>query len=234
MMLVSKKYSNGISGTLFEHMEGKDLDLQEPDHDDYCLKLLDEKILKKIFLDKVLKKELVDEKYKSEKEFVKLKHDRSENYRYEVKTDDYSQSYNFTVENILKNPIIYHKSDIEIVDSKIGHVVVKRGYNGFSQRLGFVDVFIKIKFNEFWDIEDDGKTHNIQYHEKYYVMFFKIKTSRPSISIVSREIEFFRDALKEIEKVDVTPFYVGHSKLPLKQFESITFDEILQMEKEIK
>ncbi len=217
--------------TLTDYMVIKENDLQEPELDDVCLKLIDEEIQKKIFVDKILKKELIDEKYKSKKEFVKLKHDTSENYIYKVKHDD--SSYNYTVKNILKNPIIHHRSDIKIIDSKIGHVVVKRGYNGFSQRLGFVDVFSKIKFYEFWDIEDDGKTHCIQYHEKYYVMFFKIKTTKPSISIISRDIEFFRDAIKEIEKIDVTPFFVGHYKIPVKQFESITIDEIMKMEKEI-
>jgi len=233
-MLVSNKYSNGRSSTLFEHMEGKDTDLIELEHDDICLKLVNEKILKKIFLEKVFKEELKNDSYTPKCEIMKLSSSYDKCF-FRVKGNDYlSYTCNHKLEETLKKQTIYRKSELDIVDSKIGHVVVKRGSNGFSQRLGFVDVFVRLSVVKTWKIKYEDKFYQLDYTEKEYVMFFKIKTSKPSINVICRDIEFFRDALKEIEKTGVTPFYVGHSKIPVKQFESITFDEILEMEREIK
>ncbi len=227
------KYQENPPKTLTDYMGIKDTDIQEPEHDDICLKLIDEKILKKIFLDKIYKEELKDDVYTTKFDILKLTNSYDDGYFYRISNNGYVSS-SYTIKDTLKTPTIYRKSKLDIINSKIGHVVVKRGSNWFSQRLGFVDVFCRLSVVKIWEIKDENKFHQLDYEEKQYGIFFKVKTSKPSISIVSRDIEFFRDALKEIEKVDVTPFYVGHSKLPVKQFESITIDEILKMERELE
>lgn len=234
-MLVSKEDYNKIPPTLLKHMGIVEKDLQEPEHDDICLKLTNEELLQKIFLDKVYKGELQNDTYTAKCEILKLSHTADGSCYFKVNDDSFSSfSSRYKIKETLKNPTIYRKSELDVIDSKIGHVVVKRGRNGFSQRLGFVDVFCRLSVVKTWEIKYENEFHQLQYEDKDYVMFFKIKTSRPSISIVSREIEFFRDALRETEGVSITPFYVGHNKIPVSQFDSITFDEILKMEEELK
>lgn len=218
--------------TSIENWGFKQEDIRNPVLDDISLKLLDEELLKKIYLKNIHKDDTKDGKSIATYDIIKISDTRNnlpDIYRIK-KTQKFLPSFS-KIDKIFKTPTIYRETHFDVTDVKIGHMVTKFGKNGFTQRLGFVDVFCKISITKEWQIKDEGELHSIDFETKQYVMFFKISIAKPSISLVSREIEFFRDALKEIEKLDVIPFYVGYSKIPVSQFQSITVDEILKMEK---
>ena len=225
--------------TLIKYMGIKDADVQEPNHDEQCLKLLNEKLVEKIIWEKILKEKPSISELKNrftifkyeDKDFKKILYKFGQEYP-DTRTHEKYLSR-------LDNMQVWRSKKIEINKLEIGHVVVKRGYNGFSQRLGFVDIFCSYSVVIDYFIKIDGKRFDIDNKFEDGILFFKVKTTNPSVGLVAREIEFFRDALTEIENKEldrkkIIPLFIAKEKLPVSQFDTITFDEILKMERELK
>lgn len=217
------------SKTQIENMGLYDFDIFEPTHSELSLRLLDPKLIKKILWKKVFADYPKEDKLDDEFSILKWKNSKTGKIFY--RSEEYTPTlYEILVED-LGNIQKYVSYEVYIRRLEMGHVVVKRGYNGFSQRLGFVDVFCSSAMEATEYVKINGKKCTIDITHEPHIIFFQIKTSPTSVSVIAREIEFYRDALAEIENVKVTPFFVGEENIPVSQFDTITFDEISQMEK---
>lgn len=202
--------------TLIEYMGLKDPDLFLPDHDKWCLKLynnkkLCRKILFKIIMKEEKGKQIIIRPYSDGGWFECFKHD------WQNKAQTYFVDMKYET---------FEKDEIELE-----HILVKHGSNGFSQRLGFVDVYYKIELCPIATHHDGTKIDMIT---RTFNLFFEIKTKEQSVGSITREIEYYRDAINEIKNGYVIPVVISPKKIPIDQFNSFSFDEILQLEKELE
>lgn len=217
--------------TLIEYMGFKDPDLQDYSHDEWCLKLLNEKLLIKVLKEKILNKE-----YKKGRKLVWLK--KLQDKKIEICFEKPETKYCEIEDLVLEYDNEFFIDEHQEKKIALEYVITKYGNNGFSQRLGFIDVFFKIGItHRRFIIYNNEKIYlPIEYHDNHkYILFFEVKTSKTTIGAIAREIEYYRSVLWETEgrPYNLIPFLISKEKLPITQFETITFDEILQLEKEI-
>lgn len=222
--------------TLHDSMNFEESDLNDLTHDGVCVKLLNEDLIKKILWNKLSSNKKPYYISKEEKSFVRcvVGNDSSNNssssdVRYRFESD--GPAHNELTNGKIKAKL-HITNEIEINSPKLGRVVVKRGSNGFSQRLGFVDVFCLCNYITTHYIMVCGEKKIIAKYILGYNVFFKVRTSKVNLSNTAREMEYYRDALSEIESCESIPFLVCDVKLPITQFDVITFDEIGIMEGE--
>lgn len=228
--------------TLIEYMGFKDPDLNDFNHDEWCLKLLNKKLIEKIIRTKIFEGSPEKLNYGEKFTFYKYDKQRFDPSRHEwtnetlyYKTNDITGEYLTLTKIFYENIEPYRIRKIDIKTLELEHVLVKHGNNNYSQRLGFLDVFCLVFLEDKYFININGEEIPIQRNEhdgKEYVLFFEVKTSKQTIGSIAREIEYYRQATSEIYHCKITPFLVAKEKLPITQFETITFDEILQLEKE--
>ncbi len=213
--------------TLIEYMGFKDSDLFLPDHDTWCLKLLNPKLVRKILESHYnlnSKKILKLIKLTNRDGVVEYVYD----YGQHIGDYQYKNIQRFAKECRISYVILNEKLELE-------HVLTKHGYNGYSQRLGFVDVFYWVKIKSTIEFTINGTTNKIENSSsKEYVLFFEVKVKKQTIGSITREVEYYRDVINEIYHTKVKPIVVSPEKIPINQFDSMSFEEILHLEKEVK
>ncbi len=214
--------------TLIEYMGFKDPDLFLPDHDVWCLKLLNPKLVRKI-----LESHYNLNSKKIQKNLIKLT-DYDGMVEYLCDDGQYIEEYGYKdIQRFEKEcdrsyVILNEKLELE-------HVLTKHGYNGYSQRLGFVDVFYWVKIISTLEFNINGATHKIENSSsEKYILFFEVKVKKQTIGSITREVEYYRDVINEIYHTKIKPIVVSPEKIPINQFDSMSFEEILHLEKEVK
>ena len=204
--------------TLIEFMGLKDPDLHLPDHDTWCLKLYNNKKLCRKIKTQIIKRE------SNEKIII---------YEVTKGKGNFEETRNGYEPGQFKAEckVIYdtYQTDSEKID--LEYVIVKRGSNGFSQRLGFIDILYKIICIP--KITYNNIELNAVYPRTFY-FFFEVKTKKQTVGAIAREVEYYRSALNEILGKSVFPVVISPEKIPIDQFTSFSFEEILELEKEIE
>lgn len=220
------------ANTLLEYMGFKDPDINSTSHDEWCLKLLNENLVKKI-ITQILSLETPQRP----RIMTKIKcgscgrifHDLN------LKRKDFgcdcfpSNGYSRTHIGVM----IQGNYIIKIRRKQIEEVLTKHGNNGYSQRLGFLDVYYDIDVIMFSTFTNGERVEMYETHPCVtpYSLFFEVKTSHQTIGAITREIEYYKDVVGELYGRKVIPILIAKDKIPLDQFTSITFDEITKMEK---
>ncbi len=213
--------------TLIEFMGLKDPDLYLPDHDTWCMKLYNNpKLIRMIFAKKYdfLPKQVLSDIY-FEKHGINHEYFLDQPYQY----DGHGRGVIKDVKCKLHYTVYNEKVELE-------HVITKHGSNGWSQRLGFLDVFYSTEVNSHYEFEIEGikKTINAFSNRYKYNLFFEIKTKKQTIGSIAREVEYYRSALNEIHRGEkITPIVISPEKIPIDQFDSFSFEDILELEKEV-
>ena len=207
--------------TLIEYMGLKDPDLFLPDHDKWCLKLLNKKLLRRIFkttsglkIGNLFGLKVYVHEIKNEIDKVRLFDVYEPGWHFYL-VDEYEKTY------FIQNEII-----------ELEHVLTKHGSNGFSQRLGFIDVYFKIILRPNFKFKINEKEYELEGSDERFSLFIEVKTKKQTVGMVTREIEYYRDVLNEIDGGRIIPVVVSPEKIPINQFISLNFEEILQLEKE--
>lgn len=198
--------------TLIEYMGFKDPDLFQPDHDTWCLKFLNnKKLCRKIF------KQVIDSRKSNESIHLEKNEEGI-----------FSQASTYSISDYKYHGVFNYDTFTED-KTQLEYVIVKNGSNGFSQRLGFIDVLysiICIPTIEYLEKE-------VKLNPKRINLFFEIKTKKETIGAITREVEYYRSAINETLRGVSYPVVISPEKIPIDQFDSFSFDEIIQLEKEV-
>jgi hypothetical protein len=218
--------------TLIEYMGLKDPDLHLPDHDTWCMKIYNNKelcrdILKK-YIDIKPGKNIRDIYVDVEKDDVVR--NVSLINRYNVLECDGSGCETKIARDI-ECDVTYSIDEEKI---ELEHVLTKKSNNGWAQRHGFLDVFYRVKLDFQYDFTIKGKKYNritSNVHQPIN-LFFEIKTKKQTIGSIAREVEYYRNIMDDIYPQSKNiPIVISPEKIPIDQFDSFSFDDILKMEK---
>jgi len=169
--------------TLINYMGISESDLLEPDHDDWSLKLLNPELIDKITWKKIFNEKPAYKKLEKKQTVFKYENNNNSTITYRLANDDGYPNPQYPEKLVggLDNIQVYANRGIEISNLEMGHVVVKKGYNRFSQRLGFVDIFCNCNSWEQYSIKVDDETCVIEDYDNKYVVFFKVQQHHPML-----------------------------------------------------